>query len=157
MSKTTYKTARTIKPYPVKFGGYQFTVPKGSTVSNNTACGCSDSYRFWIDWKAFVENLTGFKNSMLAHDLEYRGLNINRGSKLTMHPVHITDKNARRTNSHEFTAQLADLNTTNPPRILTTALGNGNNFIFQHEDQETFYYRQASGILTLKIQKSGPP
>lgn len=76
MNKTTYKTAKTIKPYPVKFGGYEFIVPKGSTVSNNTACGCSDSYRFWIDWRAFVEKLTGFKNSMLAHDLEYRGLNI---------------------------------------------------------------------------------
>jgi hypothetical protein len=76
MTKITHKTARTIKPYPTIFKCHKFTVPKGSTVSNKTARGYDDNYRFWTSWKNFVEKLTDFKDSSLAHDLKYYGLNI---------------------------------------------------------------------------------
>lgn len=78
-----YKTARTIKPYHVnRYAvagsklGYEFTVPVGSIVSNQTACGPDDNYRFWQNWHKTAEEVTGFKNSCLAHDLTYYGLNI---------------------------------------------------------------------------------
>ena len=76
MKNTSYKNAKVIKPYPAKMDGYTFTVPVGASVSNKTACGNDDSYRFWIDWHKQAEEITGFKNSILAHHLTYYGLNI---------------------------------------------------------------------------------
>ena len=74
--KNTLKTAKTVKPYSVKFNGYSLTVPIGSTVTNQTAAGFDDNYRFWTDYHCYVKDLTGFHNSLLAHDLKYYGLNI---------------------------------------------------------------------------------
>ena len=76
MSKTPHKTAKVISPYSVKYKGYDITVPVGATVSNSTACGNDDAYRFWQDWRAEAERLTGYKNSILAHDLAHYGLNV---------------------------------------------------------------------------------
>lgn len=75
-NKTTYKTAKTIKEYSVKYSGWDLIVPVGSIVSNRTACGHDDNYRFWADWHVLVRELTGHKTSILAHDLTYYGLNI---------------------------------------------------------------------------------
>jgi len=74
--KTTRKTAKTIKGYSVNFNGWEIIVPVGAIVSNKTACGYDDSYRFWINWREYAEKKTGFKNSTLAHDLTYYGINI---------------------------------------------------------------------------------
>ena len=74
--KTTHKTALTIAPYAIRAFGWDITVPAGSRVSNKTACGYDDSYRFWQDWRAIAKELTGYENSILAHDLTYYGLNI---------------------------------------------------------------------------------
>ena len=74
--KTTFKSSVTLKDYPVEYNGYSFVIPAGSRVSNQTACGPDDSYRFWTGWQSFVRDLTGFPDSMLAHDLTYYGLNI---------------------------------------------------------------------------------
>lgn len=74
--KTTHKTARTVKPYTVNAYGWEITVPAGSVVSNLTACGCDDFYRFWQDWHATAKALTGYDRSILAHYLTYYGLNI---------------------------------------------------------------------------------
>jgi hypothetical protein len=76
MNKTPYKTAKVLRSYSVKYKGYEITVPAGATVSNKTACGNDDSYRFWQDWRAEAERLTGYKNSILAHDLTHYGLNV---------------------------------------------------------------------------------
>ena len=71
-----YKRAKTVKPYTINFKGYDIAVPVGSIVSNRTACGPDDNYRFWQDWHNIAKDLTGFNNSILSHDLEYYGLNI---------------------------------------------------------------------------------
>ncbi len=76
MNAHKYKMARTTKEYRTSYKGWDLVVPVGSTVSNKTAMGWDDAYRFWNDWKEYVEKLTGFKNSILAHDLTYYGLNI---------------------------------------------------------------------------------
>jgi hypothetical protein len=76
VKKDTYKTAKTVKPYAVKYKGWNLEVPVGSIVSNQTAMGPDDSYRFWASWSGYVEELTGYKNSILAHDLKHYGLNI---------------------------------------------------------------------------------
>ncbi len=76
MKATTYKTARTIKEYQVKCCGWDITVPVGSRVANKTACGNDDAYRFWQDFHKTAEILTGYKNSILAHDLDHYGINI---------------------------------------------------------------------------------
>ncbi len=70
------KTATTTKDFSVQFKGYALTVPAGSRVSNKTAMGCDDNYRFWQDFQETAEKLTGFKHSMLAHDLDHYGINI---------------------------------------------------------------------------------
>ena len=75
MSKT-HKTARTVKPYSVRAFGYDLTVPAGSIVSNKTACGYDDAYRFWQDFRAVAELVTGFPESMLRHDLTHYGVNV---------------------------------------------------------------------------------
>lgn len=73
---TTYHRAKTIKPYTVEYKGYSITVPVGSIVANKTAGGYDNRYRFWLDWQTIARELTGFDNSMLAHDLTYYGLNV---------------------------------------------------------------------------------
>lgn len=72
----TIKIAKVTKPYAVKVAGFDFVVPIGATVSNQTACGPDDSYRFWQDWKKQAQQVTGFKNSICALDLEYYGVNV---------------------------------------------------------------------------------
>lgn len=74
--KKTYKTSVVTKPYTVSVGGWVVTVPVGAKVSNKTACGYDDDYRFWVDFREYAENLTGFKNSILHHHLTYYGVNI---------------------------------------------------------------------------------
>ena len=76
MTEAQSKQARTIKDYVVTYDGYELVVPKGSIVSNYTACGYDDNYRFWQDFLAIAEEQTGLKCSTLAEDLSYRGLNI---------------------------------------------------------------------------------
>lgn len=75
-TKQTYKASLTIKDYPTTFGGYTFTVPAGSKVSNMTACGSNDEYRFLEGVSEVAEKVTGLKGSILRHDLIYYGLNI---------------------------------------------------------------------------------
>jgi len=72
------RSAKTIKDYHVEnLKGYgPFTVPAGSIVTNVTACGPDDNYHFWVDFHKHAEELSGFRNSLLAHDLTYYGLNI---------------------------------------------------------------------------------
>ena len=68
---------KTTKDYVVKFRGYQgFTVPAGSIVTNVTACGVDNNYHFWTDFYKIAEEVSGFKDSILRHDLTYYGLNI---------------------------------------------------------------------------------
>ena len=74
--KSKHKTAKTIKDYAVNKFGWSFIIPAGSTVTNKTACGCDDSYRFWTDFHKVAEQVTGYKNSILAHDLTYYGVNV---------------------------------------------------------------------------------
>jgi len=74
--KTTYKTSTVTKPYTINFKGWSITVPVGAKVSNKTACGYDDSYRFWVDFKEYAKNMTGFDNSMLHHDLTHYGINV---------------------------------------------------------------------------------
>ena len=66
----------TTKDYITKFKGYDITVPKGSKATNMTAIGVDDNYRFWIDYQKVAKKLTGFADSILAHDLKHYGLNI---------------------------------------------------------------------------------
>lgn len=72
----TQKTAKTHTEYQADFHGYQFIVSAGSTVSNLAACGPDDNYRFLTSINDLAERVSGFKDSMLRHDLQYYGLNI---------------------------------------------------------------------------------
>ena len=76
MTTKTLKFAKTIKEYRVHFKGWDVIVPVGSLVCNKTAGGLDDSYRFWRDFTATAEKLTGVKCSILWHDLTYYGINI---------------------------------------------------------------------------------
>lgn len=76
MNNVSLKTAKTIKEYKTTYGSlaYFITVPVGSTVSNQTALGPDDNYRFLTQFD--TKKLVGYKAPMLAHDLTYYGLNI---------------------------------------------------------------------------------
>lgn len=73
---TKLKFATTIREYKTKAFGWDIVVPVGSSVSNNTAMGPDDNYRFWDGFEKEIQKLTGFANSPLAHDLAHYGLNI---------------------------------------------------------------------------------
>jgi hypothetical protein len=74
----TAKTAKTTKEYKVNYKGYELTIPLGSTVTNKTAIGHDDNYRFLSqsDCNRIAKEVTGYKTSILFHDLTYYGLNI---------------------------------------------------------------------------------
>lgn len=78
MKNQTHKTAKTIKEYKTQYGQgglkYGITVPVGSMVSNRTACGYDDEYRFLQGVP--TKTLVGYDAPMLAHDLAHYGLNI---------------------------------------------------------------------------------
>jgi hypothetical protein len=77
MNKTTpLKTATTLKDFHVYKFGYNLVIPAGSKVSNQTAMGPDDNYRFWTDYRTVLVELTGYKNSMLHHDVEHYGVNV---------------------------------------------------------------------------------
>jgi len=69
-------TAKTIKEYRVTYGGYEIVVPVGSTVSSRTAIGDDENYRFWTSYTKQIEELTGFKDSLLAWTLGSVGLDV---------------------------------------------------------------------------------
>ena len=73
-----FKTSKTIKPFTTNFMGLinPITVPTGSIVSNKTAMGYDDNYRFWTDFHKEAKRITGFKDSILKHDLTYYGINV---------------------------------------------------------------------------------
>ena len=70
------KTRKTIRPYYLFFRGYDIIIPTGSTVSNYTACGIDDNYRFWTDFDAIAEKMTGFSDSTLKYELKHYRINI---------------------------------------------------------------------------------
>lgn len=79
MKKSKPKSSRTIKEFRTKYGAggglkYDLIVPVGSRVSNKTAIGYDDNYRFLVGF--VTKELVGYDAPMLAHDLTYYGLNV---------------------------------------------------------------------------------
>ncbi len=74
--KSKLKTAKVIRLYTLNAFGYEITVPVSAVVSNSTACGYDDSYRFWCNFHAEAKRLSGFNNSILLHDLTHYGVNV---------------------------------------------------------------------------------
>lgn len=74
--KATYKASTVTRPYSVVYKGYAITLPAGWPVSNKTASGPDDAYRFAGNTGRLAKELTGFPDSLLAHDLKYYGLNV---------------------------------------------------------------------------------
>ena len=72
----TFKIATTTREYKTKYGRleYEITVPAGSRVTNQTALGYDDNCRFLEGVP--TKTLVGFDAPMLAHDINYYGLNI---------------------------------------------------------------------------------
>lgn len=76
MSKPTLKYAKVRTSFKTDAYGESFTIPEGSIVSNRTASGFDDNYRFWIPEydklkELFPDTYMGFE-----YDLKYRGVNI---------------------------------------------------------------------------------
>jgi hypothetical protein len=74
--KTTLKRSKTHTEYTTKYGSYEIIVPAGWPVSNGTALGPDDNIRFAQDPHKLARLVTGLRDSILRHDLEYYGLNI---------------------------------------------------------------------------------
>lgn len=70
------KHSHLVKEYQVEYNGQKLTVPVGWPVSNTTAMGPDDAYRFLTDVEKFATSVTGLPDSMLHHDMKYRGLNV---------------------------------------------------------------------------------
>lgn len=70
------KTATVLKPFTIDFSGHTLTVPVGAKVTNKTASGPDDSYRFWIGWEKSVKEQIGEEliPLTLKYDLDYRGI-----------------------------------------------------------------------------------
>jgi len=65
---TRYKTAKTIREYKAVIHGYHSVIPVGTTVTNKTACGFDDNYRFCAPWEGMPDGI--------RHDLEHYGINV---------------------------------------------------------------------------------
>lgn len=80
--KVSRKQAQTVKEYRITAFGYDLVIPAGSIVSNDTACGPDDNYRFWVGYHAEVKkqhgqaSILGATPPLLLHDLSYRGINV---------------------------------------------------------------------------------
>jgi len=71
---TTMK--KTTKDYTVDFLNYgKVTVPKGTPVTSNTACGIDENYNF-VDSFCWVKPIDGVPQYGLIHDLKHKGLNV---------------------------------------------------------------------------------
>ena len=76
----TFKSSVTIKEYKLLFYGgsnhkslaVDITIPVGAVVSNKTACGYDDSYRFWRPTMADREAI----GPAAWFDVVHRGINI---------------------------------------------------------------------------------
>ena len=51
------------------------TIPKGTKVTNQTACGIDKNYHFVNDF-SWVKDVDGIKQYGLIHDLTYYGINV---------------------------------------------------------------------------------
>jgi hypothetical protein len=78
-----HKTSVTVKPYRIKFKGWHFVIKKGTVVSNDTAMGPDDNYRFigsnpkgqLISLESWWSGGTALPLTLL-HDLKYHGIDI---------------------------------------------------------------------------------
>lgn len=76
MKDVTPKRARVIEDYHVEFRGHKLTVKAGTLVTNHTACGCDDNYRFPAVCRPIAET-SGLKfTGALVHDLMHYGINV---------------------------------------------------------------------------------
>lgn len=67
----------------MNFRGYDITIPKGTRVTHETACGIDESYHFIADLSWIPLNEDGLKQYGLIHDATYYGINV---------PAHLVDK-----------------------------------------------------------------
>jgi len=67
----------TIKPYTIpNYMGYgEITVPAGTPVTHQTACGVDENYHFVNDYEWIKENYPNVAR-ILKHDVYYHGINI---------------------------------------------------------------------------------
>lgn len=76
MKNCAPKRARVIRDYQVNFRGYDLVVQAGTLVTNHTACGCDDAYRFPAVCRPIAET-SGLKyTGALVHDLMHYGINV---------------------------------------------------------------------------------
>lgn len=72
--KTNLKFYKTRKDVTVNFGMYgDITVPKGTRVSNETACGPDDEYLFVCD-HSWIKEKYPTVSSILIWDAEHTGI-----------------------------------------------------------------------------------
>ena len=76
-NKVTRKTAVTTKDYTIRFMSYgNITIPKGTTVTNSTAYGNDDNFRFVKATEELAKSLIGENYIMFLHDISNYGINI---------------------------------------------------------------------------------
>lgn len=76
MKRGKPKRARVIRDYLVSFRSYDLIVKAGTLVTNHTACGCDDAYRFPVACRPIAET-SGMKyTGALVHDLMHYGINV---------------------------------------------------------------------------------
>ena len=68
---------KTSKDYSTNFRDYgNITVPKGTRVTHQTACGIDENYHFVNDFSWVKPHPGGVPQYGLLHDLTYYGLNV---------------------------------------------------------------------------------
>jgi len=67
------KTSQEIK---MEIYGENITIPKGTKLTNNTACGVDPKYNFVDEFDWYKPELKGFARKMALHDFVHYGINI---------------------------------------------------------------------------------
>ena len=67
----------TNKEIKMNWRDYEITIPKGTRVTHQTACGYDENYNFINDF-SWVPKINGKINSGFIFDAEHYGININK-------------------------------------------------------------------------------
>ena len=59
------------------FRGYDISIPKGTRITHQTACGFDPNYNFISDL-SWIKSVNGIKQYGLIHDATYYGINISK-------------------------------------------------------------------------------
>lgn len=68
--------AKTNQEITIEFNGETLIIPKGTSITHNTALGFDKNYNFINEFSWYKPEITGFARKMILFDMTHKGINI---------------------------------------------------------------------------------